>query len=170
MNFNAVYWARFPYYLRHPINFFRDCARNYRAAKRRIKYGWCYMDAYNMDNWILSVFPDMLRRIADDDGYPGYPPFDTYEKWGEWLRQQATKLETCREDVIINQYEEDFFKAADERRQVNGITVSYSMSDEEFQTLKNNYFKEVEEINKIRANLVKEVFNELGEHFFKLWS
>lgn len=168
---NIIEWHRpICYYFIHPIKFFKDFGCNIRAAHRRIKYGWCYADAYNLDYWLLDVLPPMLRAISEEPAYPGTGEFDTYEKWQAWLREQASKLEQCREDAIVNQYEDDFMKACEQRRVVKGVTISHDMSDEEFKKLRDNYFEEVKRINCLQTQLAKEVFEDLGKNFFCLWS
>jgi len=168
---NAIEWGRpLRYYLIHPIKFFKDFGCNVRAAYRRVKNGWCYTDAYNLDYWLLDVLPPMLRAISEEPAYPGTGKFDTYEKWQAWLREQAAKLEQCREDAMKNKYEDDFMKACEQRNAVKGITVNYDISDEEFKQLRDNYFNEIQRIHNLQTQLVKEVFEELGENFFCLWS
>ena len=167
---NAIEWGRPQYYLRHPIKFFKDFGCNVRAAYRRVKNGWCYTDAYNLDYWLLDVLPPMLRAISEEPTYPETGKFDTYEKWQAWLREQASKLEQCREDAMTNEYEDDFMKACEQRRVVKGITVSCDLSDEEFKQLRDNYFNEIKRIHNLQTQLAKEVFEELGENFFYLWS
>ena len=87
------------YYLLHPWRWFRELGQNLRAAHHRAKYGWCGRDVWNMDDWFLHVIPDMLEHLRKHGcGYPGHEPFETVDKWNDWLYKQECRLRYCAED------------------------------------------------------------------------
>lgn len=85
------------HYITHPWKFFAQCGRNMRAAWQRITKGYCYRDAWNMDDWFLAVAPPMLRAIADDISYPGNDEFPTWEDWHRYLYHLAAQFEVSQE-------------------------------------------------------------------------
>ncbi len=87
------------YYFKHPIIFITDFIRNVRWAYQRITKGYCESDLWNMDWWFLEIFPAMLREFINNaDGYPGYDPYDTPEKWDDKINAIADVLESLKEE------------------------------------------------------------------------
>ena len=165
------------HYITHPWKFFKDAHYNLKNAWQRITKGYCDMDAYNMDNWIINVFPPMLRTIADKGcAYPGSEPFDAPEKWHEWLHKIADEIEKCKEDGVegqneyAKQFEEACYRAAraeikDER---GFISSSFNFTSEDDEVRK-KYFQRFDQLNKEREERIRWVFEELGKHFDCLW-
>ena len=163
------------YYLTHPWLWIKELYQNLRAGYLRATKGWCGRDVWNMDDWILEVFPPMLRHMADQGmAYPGAEPFDTSEKWHDWLHSTADVLESLQGDnwYSQNEYEEEFHKHCDFHRETstteNGMTVTWS-NGEDFDTIKELYFMRMKELTKERDKLIKQIFSELGRNFFFLW-
>ena len=78
-------------------------------------------DVWDLDHYLLTLLPAMLRRLADEGmSYPGIAPFETPEKWETWLREMADKLESLQEDwaETRNEYDEPYFHALEEHRRV----------------------------------------------------
>lgn len=115
MNKYSVWYMSYnkKYLITHPWKWVKCAWRCLRDAWRRSVYGWTYGDVWDWDSWFLHVVPDMLRHMADNGGgYPGRPPFETPERWHDWLHQMADLLETGREDWQDehNEYREEYDK------------------------------------------------------------
>jgi len=160
------------YYLTHPLKFVRQCARNIKQAYKRIRYGWCAYDVWDFDSWLFSVIPPMLRFLADKgNAYPGYEPFETPEKWHDWLYSMAAKLEKMQYDDWMdskNEYAADYNKTFEDS---DNLTVSNyyehsSLTKEEIHT---RYFERAKEIALTRQQDLEEVFVELGRNIDALW-
>ena len=159
--YSVWYWPYAKrYYLTHPWYWFRDLGHNIRDVYRRAKYGWTYGDVWDMDQWIMNVFPPMLRHMADHgSAYPGYEPFDTPEKWHKWLHAMADLIESGLEDnqdacnEYYNEYMEHLFDPSELR-----VTE-----------MDNDYYDRAAEIYKDAEHNLKVAMSQLGKHFFSLW-
>ena len=101
MNKYSVWYMPYnkKYLITHPWQWVRCACRNIRDAWRRSVYGWTYGDVWDWDNWFVRVVPDMLRHMANHgSAYPGCEPFDTPEKWHDWLQHMAYLIETADEE------------------------------------------------------------------------
>ena len=101
------------HYLTHPWKWFGSLIRNIKDVCMRARYGFTWSDVWNFDQWFLHVAPNMLRHMAaKGSAYPGRPPFETPEKWRDWLNEMAHLLETGTEDWQNdhNEYYEAYMK------------------------------------------------------------
>ena len=178
MNLNVLkdYPYRKSYYLTHPWKWFKEIWLNLRAGWHRATKGYCYTDLWNMDDWFLTIFPKMLRELADKHcAYPGVKPFDTSEKWERWLKEMAENLEYCASDPDEeNEYDKPFFEMCEERRYSSAssdemITISYTYDDEESKELRDKYFARNKELSDARRKLLEETMAELGLYLRNLW-
>ena len=115
MNLNVFQWPYTNYYyLTHPWKWFSQLWRNIKAAYHRIRYGWCSWDVWDWDSWFCSTTPSMLRYMADKGmAYPGSEPFETPEKWHDWLYKMANTIERLQYDNWMedsNEYSKDYEK------------------------------------------------------------
>lgn len=61
---------------------------------QRATRGWADCDTWSIDGYLTRILPPMLTYLADHGcSYPGFPPFDTPEKWSEHLRDLATRID-----------------------------------------------------------------------------
>lgn len=75
-----------------------------KSANRRVRFGLAYCDTWNFDSFLLGIIIRGLRQLADTShGYPGYEPFDTFEKWQTYLLDLADKFELASRYI----YDED---------------------------------------------------------------
>jgi hypothetical protein len=161
MNLNVFNWSYSKrYYLTHPWKWFKELWYNIKAAYRRVKYGWCYCDVWNWDDWFCSVVPPMLRHMADHgSAYPGHPPFETPEKWHDWLHEMAHLIETADEtwQDEHNEYHEEY--------------MEHIMDDwnKEPSELSKNYMKRSQELAKEGEDNVRRALENLGQFFYSLW-
>lgn len=171
--FNYSFCKR--YYLTHPWKFIKEFFQNCNHAWRRAIYGWTWEDCWNLENWLLNILPEMLRYMADyGSGYPGFEPFETPEKWNDWLHSMADVLESLQEEnwYSQNEYEEEFHKQCDFNRKTskteNVITITWS-DRKDFDTIKKLYFARTEELTKEREKLLIDTFTKLGKYLPILW-
>lgn len=174
MNMNV--FKDFPYgkkyYWTHPWKFFKECWINLKNSWMRATKGYCYADLWNMDDWFVEIFPRMLRHLAKaHTAYPGQPPFETSEKWEQWLTEMAENLEYAASDPEEeNEYAEQFADAIDNCQQVrteNG-GITYKLSDED-KELRDNYFNRHKELVSLRQEILKYTMLELGQYLHYLW-
>lgn len=157
-NINAwKYPYRPAYYLTHPWKFIAQTGRNIRSSYMRVRYGWCYSDVWDWDQWFMHTVPDMFRHLAKYGcAYPGHPPFDTPEKWREWLNEMADLIETGREDW------------QDEHNEYYDEWVS-TFGDEKHEEVRLKYIRRVEELSKQGKKNIGFALSQISEHFYNLW-
>lgn len=173
--FNYSYSKR--YYLTHPWKWIKEFFQNCYHGWRRAIYGWTWEDCWNFDSWFCTVVPQLLKHLADYGcGYPG-EPFDTPEKWHDWLYKMAHRIERLEYDdwmEDLNEYSEDYIKTfeddayEEEHPDWPFLTTTYnsSLSKEE---IRKKYYERCAEIHKTRQQALEEVFLELGRNFDCLW-
>ena len=177
MKLSAVVWGyRKRYYLTHPWKWFKDFWYNLKSVYMRAKYGYCYTDIWCMENWLLEILPPMFRHLADHGcAYPGEEPFNTPEKWHDWLHSVADVLESLQEKnwYSQNEYEEDFHEMSRARRfakeKNNHITTTMTYNDEDFQMIKELYFSRARELQKERKKLLIDTGHEIFQYLDYLW-
>ena len=179
MNLNTFNWSyRKRYYLTHPWKWFSELFNNIRNAYRRARYGWCYSDCWNLDSWFCSVFPPMLRHMADKgSAYPGQEPFETPEKWHDWLHKMADTIERLQYDDWLednNEYSKDYEKTFEDEeykeKHPEGpfltTTFDTALSKEE---VREAYYERCKEIAKTREQFLEDFGRSLFKYFDSLW-
>lgn len=144
------------YLITHPWQWIRCAYINIRDAWRRSVYGWTYGDVWDWDNWFIHVVPDMLRYMADKgSAYPGREPFETPEKWHDWLQHMAYLIETADEEWQDehNEFYHDY------------MDHIWENDKERF----NKYFERAKELCESGQKNIAQAMKEMGEHFHCLW-
>lgn len=162
------------YLITHPWKWFGCAWRNIRDAWRRSVYGWTYGDVWDWYNWFLHTTPDMLRYMADHGmAFPGHEPFDTPEKWHDWLHEMADLLDTGREDwqEEHNEYYEEYMSKLVDKWQPwepdeNGM---YHTPAPKRTELDDKYFARMAELDKQGEANVRRAMALLGEHLYSIW-
>lgn len=163
------------YYLTHPWKIFTELWRDHKAAHKRIKYGWCSWDVWDWDNWFMSIVPDQFRYLADHGcAYPGREPFETPEKWHEWLYHMADLIESGLEEKQDeqNEYYEEYMKElmnepwVVEKKDENGNIHHIPTERTE---LSNKYFARAKELSDQGERNIREALTQIAEHFFSIW-
>lgn len=161
------------YYITHPWKFFAHMWDNWRAAWHRITKGYCASDIWDFDHYLTTLLPAMLRELADNSiGYPGVEPFETPEKWKDWLLGMADKLELLQEDwaETRNEYEELYFHALDLHRKADPSTATYdTYNDEDIEKLRKKWLARINELNYEQQAFTIKTFEELGRYLRLLW-
>ena len=112
--------------------------------------------------------------------YPAVEPFETSEKWHNWLYMIAKRLEECgrnRHDVLEekNEYSQQMheaLQAAQKRWKENHPDEKHTLGQDftpEEEELRKKYWEREKEIVKDREQFIQETFTELGKHWDCLW-
>lgn len=91
------------YYLRHPLVFVREIKTLAQNAWHRMRYGFAWVDLWNMDSYLGELVPSMLRELADRAcGYPESEECPSMEAYREYLREFAKLWEYAHlEDTSV---------------------------------------------------------------------
>ena len=85
------------YYLARPWKWLADAWDALKALFHRALYGFAPIDAWDMDSYMCTLVPSMLRTLADRSwSYPGNEEFPTLELYEEWLLALATIIECAQ--------------------------------------------------------------------------
>ena len=159
--YSVWYWSYTKrYYLKHPWKWFKQLGCNVRDVYRRAKYGWTYSDVWDMDQWIMNTFPPMLRHLAVHGcAYPGHEPFDTPEKWHEWLNKMADLIESGLEDKQneCNEYYKEYMDHLMDPR------------DMRVEEMDEDYYDRAKQIINDAEHNLEVAFQQLSKNFFSLW-
>ena len=175
-NYNSVF--TFPYckryYLTHPHKWFKQLWHNLRAAWMRCTKGWCYYDVWDWDVWFMTTVPPMFRHLAEyGQGYPGFAPFETPEKWKDWLLKMADQIENCTDDAQEknNEYYEEYMNHIMDKwepweKMENG---TYRLPHTDLTELDEKYFTRAKELNNKAEDDIQDALRQIGENFYRLW-
>ena len=176
MNANVFTWSYTKqYYLTHPWSWIRELFFNIRDAFRRAIYGWTYRDVWELDYFLLTILPPMLRYMAEHGhGYPGTEPFTTPEKWQTWLRHIADDFAKIGDEDYWeyqrNEYYEEWEALMEYQDHPNlTTTFDYDTSEEHIKEINHLYWERMKELNVERQKLINDTFAEMAEHYFCLW-
>jgi len=150
-----------PYkFWRTPIKWIKDFFCNCSIARDRIRKGWSPNDIWNLEMYLSSIIGESLDFLASHHmGYPGNEPFETSEKWEDWLRAQAYPFKHYLEDNDNeNPFSEEFIKCLD-------IDTLDLISDE----LRKNYNETDRKIQEKKYQEVQKAMEELGKYWGHLW-
>lgn len=118
---------------RHPIWAVKYFIQGVRCFWHRGRYGWCFMDWFNLDNWFYSVLPQLMRDwIANATGYQTYYVDENGDKieiheaeeWYRFVLQLADELESIPRDLDnldyrdLDKYQLDYGKLMEKKRRV----------------------------------------------------
>ena len=148
------------YYLTHPWKFVSKCLANAKYAWQRITKGYCDLDWWDMDSWLLKILPSMLKVMAAKTiSYPA--PLDIkeedsekyYQEWISFLKQLAADFEWCQEDNIDkeNEYYEAFH------------------NDIHNKEISEKYIQRCTELENMREEKIKTAFAALADNIWELW-
>ena len=169
------------YYLTHPWRWFNDIYWNIRNFWHRGRYGYAYTDVWNLGFWAPRVISEALHYLADHShGYPGTPPWDTPERWRDFLHLFAKKMRRCSDfmdsDFDLderNEYKKAFEEMCDrahrEYKDEYGNTVwAFELTPED-KELRNKYFKRQAELQKVDEEYAAETFAFFGKNLGRWW-
>ena len=151
---------------RYPSNWWNNIKQffyNIKCAWQRVTKGYCDRDVWDLDTHFLNLFHFTLRDLAlHHYGYPGTEPFDTDEKWKDYLMDLSLKFYQANEahdaypHPMYDKWCEDIHKHPEE---LLNYQSPYS----------HEMFIEMQELCEKRQAVFEEAWKMLGEHFWSLW-
>ena len=168
------------YYLTRPWKWFKDLYWNIRNFWHRGRYGYAYVDVWNFCDWYPRVGAEALRYLAKNgSGYPGVEPWDTPEKWREYLEYLANRLERCAnsQDILFGEDRNEYKNALDEimeqtyRRKENAdgtISTWHELTPEQ-EEIRKKYWEREREIRDADNAYNVETYKWIGEDIGRLW-
>lgn len=98
-----VFSHRKSYYLAHPLCFIKEIWIGAKNAWHRMRYGFAWVDLYNMDTYLGQLVPSMLRELAARSC--GTPYDIRKEEYKAYLRALAYLFELTSIDYFNEEYE-----------------------------------------------------------------
>lgn len=86
------------YYLTHPWKLFKDIRTYIKNYRHRARYGYAWVDLWNMDTYLDQLIPNMLDELADrSHGWPQGEEWPEFEDWQKELHVIAElwRLTAC---------------------------------------------------------------------------
>ena len=128
----------------------------------RAVQGYCHSDLWDFDHYLLTVFTNGLKDLANDTiAYPGTEEFPTPESWENYLKEMAQLFYQADESnnyyptpKFDEWYKESLNKNIDELLKDDGRKEIYEESKE-------NNIKREEDF--------KKAWEMMGKVFFHLW-
>lgn len=103
----------------------------------------------------------MLHALAEKGiSCPSIPPYDSIEKWHDWLHDLARQLEYARDWEQHNEYAAEYMAQFDKE-----IIKKHEGQTE----IDEKYFAREKELYNEAEQIIANVFTELGKNIFALW-
>ena len=168
------------YYLTHPWKLVKDIYWNLRNWIHRANRGYAYTDVWNFCDWYPRVAAEALRYLAKrGSGYPGVKPWETPEKWREYLEYLANRLQRCADsqDILFgeerNEYKEEydktFARAFIEEKGEDGLIHAHYDFTPEDKELHKKYWEREKELDEVDRAYDIETFRWIGEDIRRIW-
>lgn len=162
----CLFSYRKSYYLTHPWKFFKELWVGAKNAYHRMRYGYAYVDAWNMcDAWCLMGANMCIHLAQHGSAYPGTEPFETPEKWRDHLYNLAAKLRKFANYEVAAQDENEYWPEFEEKILYKG---SRNLTAEE-EELRAKYYAREKEIWDDLQRETEETFAFIGKHLYKYW-
>ena len=164
------------YYLTHPWKWFGDLFTLIKNAYHRMRYGYAWVDLWNMSDYLGELIPNMLRVLAEkSQGWPESKEFPAFEDWQKHLNKLADMFEESQVDVLsVNSPLHDQFfavcDAANKRDKQTGRheSLTYKFTEDE-QKIVDAWHKYVHDEEERHDELRREVFAKLAAIWTTLW-
>ena len=176
MKMNVFSWNHYKksFYITHFWLWFRELGQNIRAAFQRIRRGYADRDIFNLDQWLLTILPAMLRQYAEDP-YVGCPIDLTREQWTMYVKTLANRLEGLQDDwsTSKNEYDDEYSKLLEQRlvvKQDNNFCTVTCEQDEVLQDLNKKWNERCKELAQLQQEETEKVFLELAKNLYQLWT
>lgn len=164
------------YYLTHPHLFIKDLWIGAKNLWHRARYGFAYIDVWNMCDYIPELMGNMCEYLAEY--HSAYPNGWTPQEWEEHLRYMSMRFR--RHGIHMRDTDErnEFQKAFNEmcariaQRHVdecgNVIWSSKEMTEED-KIIKNKYLAREKEIVEADDEYDRETFEMFGKDLNLYW-
>ena len=143
-------------------------------AMSRIKYGYCSVDSWSIEDWFMAVMPELLScyreqiySCPEPDDYDEDAPDAEYvldEAYKDWIATIDRMIFLLREMnprscSVKNDLEDEFHTARIEHR-----------DPEYMKKLEKDYYELDSMINQYRNDCKDEFFVLFSKHFWSLWN
>lgn len=111
--------------------------------------------------------PQMLRHLAKNScGYPGVEPFETPEKWDDWLNAMADTFEALQEESwnSRNEYEKKYHNMI-----VRNFGANKGVETKDDEEVRELYYMRMQELSEENQALLEDTMKEFGKYFHFLW-
>lgn len=162
---------------------------------QRLRYGYCYRDVWSIDEWFLTVIPNMIHDLRiNGHGYPGYftgTEEENVRKWDmilkriEFLFREANEETCCRKNPYEDVHDQarvaftlkygmfgEKLKTEEEKEQEKnkGYCRMYTMSDvPEYKEISDQWLTAENELTAYRDQCMKEGMKLFTKYFWNLW-
>ena len=177
MNIFTRHPYRKKYYLTHPIEFFSHYWYDLKCAYQRATKGYCYRDLWNIDNWFLNVFPNMLNEFNKiKNSYPS--KLENEKEWTNIINELVYYLKNAdtEQTDFKHKYDEEYsklvskeFKEALNIKEDNCIRMIFPNKTEYEENLTKNYYEQESLKQKYMEDNLKKAFELWHKWFYALW-
>lgn len=173
--------------------------RNIKYSWQRITKGYCDKDLWNIDNWFMSLMPDMLQQFKDTrNGSPaalGTEYMDEngilcndecHAEWDKILDEmiflfREMNEETCQKknpyeaehDRVFREFEERFGTLGEKLEETENRkpyrTVHFPDELPEYKDIEDKYFAAWKELGAYREQCKNRAFELFSKWFYSLW-
>ena len=160
--FTPVAYSR-KYCLLHPWTVIAHKFRDIHCAWLRANKGYCYRDIWEIDNWFLSIVPEMLDEYIKI--HTGHPSDMTDEEWVAIINAMAQSFRNAdeRSTEFTNPYRDEYLKTLEIDYNAGRLLCH---ADNE---LDENYHKKEKEKNDFMEKSLDEGMRLFRKHLRKLW-
>lgn len=165
----------------NPVEKLTRWGRNLRYMYQRVRYGYCDRDIWMMDDWFLSVIPNMLDELKQTrHGFPSAlldeqdmnPDKEANERcdkeWGRILSEMAHCFREANERTCTrkNPYEDEWDKVSWEFYERYGTLGEKLMTEEEIKENKRMHVTTVHLASELPEN--RELWDKYTEEMKKI--
>ena len=178
-----------------PLKWLKRRKEDFICIYQRLRYGYCYRDAWSINEWFVTIIPNMIHDLRiNTHGYPGYftgTEEENVQKWDRILERmeflfREAKEETCSRknpyedahdrarDAFIKKYGlfGEALKTEDEKSQEKTKSYSrmYTMSDvPEYKDISDSWLAAESELATYRNCCMEEGMKLFVKYFWDLW-
>ena len=160
------------YHLEHPIIFARHFWKALKCSYERITKGYCSYDVWNLNDWLLSILPEMFDKLrTEGHGYPCYGEINTIEKWEEHLKYLAIHLRELQKNnwEKRNEYADIFYRIPKPIKKTKEGIATFFGDAEYDEEIKEKFIAREKELAAERMNLLKEIGLLIFENLDNYW-
>ena len=162
---------------------------------QRLRYGYCYRDTWSIDQWFVTVVPNMLHDLrVNCHGYPGYfegPEEENVKKWNQILYRMESLFREANEETCHrkNPYEEEHDQAQQEFNEKYGVFGEKLKTEEEkaeerkrhsgriymlgdvpeYAEISDKWLAAERELHEYREECLKKGMTLMTKYFWNLW-
>lgn len=87
--------------------------------RERLKEGISEYDCWDLDDYLLHIISTGLEKLANTTiSYPGFEPYETYEKWVAYLHNLSKRFKEYAELDTFEYYPERVDELTEKRNQL----------------------------------------------------